>query len=291
MAALVPVLVASCTPGGAERGPSGAGEAVALTASTLAGTGKPGSPPGDGVRVALADGVSPRPEWLGLRTLPTTPDGRAEGPQQTPAELRDRRLVTLDRLEPPAGDEFAATIDAVGPEVLTRSTWVVGCPVEPEDLAYVTMTFWGFDQRPHTGEMIVHGTVAEDVVSVFGQLYRARFPIEEMRVVSPEDLAAPPTGDGNNTTSFVCRPVTGGRAFSQHASGLAIDVNPFHNPYRRDDLILPELAADYLDRSTERPGMIREGDVVVAAFAAIGWSWGGNWRSLKDYQHFSLNGR
>ena len=26
------------------------------------------------------------------------------------------------------------------------------------------------------------------------------------------------------------------------------------------------------------------------AFHAIGWTWGGDWRSLKDYQHFSANG-
>jgi D-alanyl-D-alanine carboxypeptidase len=34
-----------------------------------------------------------------------------------------------------------------------------------------------------------------------------------------------------------------------------------------------------------------EGDAVVAAFASIGWEWGGNWVSLKDYQHFSASGR
>jgi hypothetical protein len=139
--------------------------------------------------------------------------------------------------------------------------------------------------------MIVHETVATDIVTVFERLYEARFPIEEMRVVTPEELAAPPTGDDNNTTAFVCRPVTGGTTFSEHASGLVIDVNPFHNPYQRADLILPELAADYLDRSAGRPGLIRDGDAVVDAFTDIGWTWGGRWRSLKDYQHFSLNGR
>ena len=126
---------------------------------------------------------------------------------------------------------------------------------------------------------------------MFEQLYLARFPIEQMRIVTTDDLEAPPTGDGNNTTAFVCRPVTGGTTFSEHAYGLAIDVNPFHNPYQRDELILPELARHYIDRSLGQLGMITAGDVAVESFAAIGWSWGGNWRSLKDYQHFSSSGR
>ena len=65
----------------------------------------------------------------------------------------------------------------------------------------------------------------------------------------------------------------------------------YYNPYHRDDLLLPELAASYLDRDADRPGMIAADDPVVEAFAAIGWSWGGDWTSLKDYQHFSARGR
>ncbi len=184
-----------------------------------------------------------------------------------------------------------ATIEPVSDEVLARSTWAPGCPVEPEDLAYLTLSYWGFDQQPHTGEMIVHRDVAEAIVGVFEKIHEARFPIEEMRVVRLEELDALPTGDGNNTTGFVCRPVVGGSRFSEHASGLAVDINPFHNPYRKDEIVLPELAGHYLDRSLAQPGMILDGDVVVEAFAAIGWGWGGHWRSLEDYHHFSHNGR
>jgi hypothetical protein len=78
--------------------------------------------------------------------------------------------------------------------------------------------------------------------------------------------------------------------WSQHAFGLAIDVNPFHNPYLKGDLVLPELASTYLDRANVRPGMVERGDVVYDAFAAIGWGWGGEWNSLYDWMHFSQNG-
>jgi hypothetical protein len=125
---------------------------------------------------------------------------------------------------------------------------------------------------------------------VFARLYRAHFPIEEMRLVTTADLEAHPTGDGNNTAAFVCRAARKQARWSAHAYGLAVDVDPFQNPYRRGDLVLPELASSYLDRARARPGMIRQGDVVTAAFAAIGWTWGGTWQSPKDLMHFSATG-
>ena len=231
-----------------------------------------------------------RPDWLGQRPLPTNEAGfGVAGP--TPAELVDRRIPTIDTLPSPATDEFASSIEPLAGDPLARSTWHEGCPVAVVDLRYVLVTFRGFDGLAHTGELIVAASVAEDIVGVFAQLWEADFPLEEMRVVTKADLDAEPTGDGNNTGSFVCRPVTGGSSYSQHAYGLAIDVNSFHNPYVKGSLVLPELAGAYVDRSDHRPGMLADGDVVVEAFAAIGWQWGGHWTTLKDWQHFSQNGR
>lgn len=236
--------------------------------------------------------TTPRPGWLGSRTLPTDDDGFGLA-GETPAELADRRFATVDTLPPPPDGEFHATVQNLSeaPQALAQSTWVEGCPVPPEELAYITVSFHGFDGLNHTGEMIVAADVADDIVSVFEKLHAARFPIEEMRIATRTDLDAEPTGDTNNTTGYVCRPITGGSAFSEHAYGLAVDVNPFHNPYVRGERVLPELAIVYTDRSVDRPGMIRPGDVAAEAFAAIGWKWGGDWTSLKDYQHFSANGR
>lgn len=239
---------------------------------------------------ALPPGVTHPPDWLGQRPLPLRPDGFGEV-LPTPPELRDRRFVTTDLLPPPPDEQFAATIDPVPDEVLARSTWTPECPVTRDDLRYVTVSFWGFDQRPHTGELLVHASAAEDVVEVFRRLHQARFPIEQMRIVAAAELDGPPTGDGNVTSAFVCRAVRGGASWSQHAFGLAVDVNPFHNPYQRGDVVLPERASAYLDRSWERPGMLREDGPVVAAFDAIGWGWGGRWRSLDDWMHFSATGR
>lgn len=231
-----------------------------------------------------------RPEWLGTRLLPLRADGYGEV-QPTPPELRDRQLETIDLLPPPESEQFVATIDPVPETVLPRSSWREGCPVALGDLVYITVSHYGFDEEFHTGEMIVHAGFAEEIVEIFRQLHEARFPIEQMRLVSAEELGAHPTGDGNLTTGFVCRNAVGSDSWSMHAYGLAVNINPFHNPYYKNDLVRPELASAYLDREDARPGMIIEDDPVVRAFAEIGWPWGGNWNTLKDWMHFSENGR
>jgi hypothetical protein len=230
------------------------------------------------------------PDWLGTRLLPLRPDGFGEV-LPTPDELVVRAFRTHDLLPPPVGDSFTATVTSVPDDVLARSTWTPECPVTLEELAYVTVAHRGFDGLPHTGELIVNAEYADAIVGVFSQLWDANFPIEQMRVIRKDELDAPPTGDGNVTTAFVCRPAVGSGSWSMHAYGLAIDINPFHNPYLKADLVLPELASFYVDRDLGLPGMIGEGDRVVEAFESIGWFWGGRWSTLDDWMHFSVNNR
>lgn len=243
-------------------------------------------------------GPSPEPEplWVvGASPLPLRPDGFGEV-QRTPRVLRDRRLPTTDLVPPPEDGRFTSAVRPVTERFVRRTdlAWRPGCPVGLDELRYVEVSFWGFDDQPHTGQLVVNAAVVDDVVTVFRRLYDARFPIEEMRLITQADLDAPPTGDGNNTGAYACRPVTGGTTFSAHALGLAVDVNPFQNPYtRRDggDLVLPELASAYLDRSWRRPGMIEAGDVVTTAFDEVGWTWGSTFSTVDDRHHFSANGR
>jgi hypothetical protein len=286
-AVLVTVLaVVACTPAPApppagSRAPSSA-EPTPTTSTAPPASSKPAP-------VTPTPRSAPRPWVVGARPLPLRPDGYGQV-LPTPRPLVNRRLPTVDRLPPPRGDRYESTTGAVPAAVLARSTWHRDCPVAAGELRYLTMSFRGFDGRAHTGEMIVHRSAAAGVTRVFRALYAARFPIEEMRVVARAELDAPPTGDGDNTTAFVCRAATGLRRWSAHAYGLAVDVNPFHNPYVRGDLVLPELASSYVDRDWRRPGMIAPGDAVVRAFAAIGWSWGGDWSDPVDLQHFSATG-
>jgi D-alanyl-D-alanine carboxypeptidase-like protein len=282
------VLLSAC--GGTSTAPP----AEVSTGSTAGST--PGSTPGSIPGVTPVSPSSPAPlgtvppPWLGTRVLPRTAEGFGEI-QPTPPELRDRRFTLPDTVAPLPGTGFASRITTPAPaDVLARSTWAPGCPVAAKDLSWVLLTFRGFDGARHTGELLVNRSAAADLVRVFHALYDARFPLEEMRITTKAEQTAPPTGDGNDTGAFNCRPVRGATTYSQHAYGLAVDVNPFQNPYLRGDLVLPELAGAYRERSARRPGMILPGGPVVRAFASIGWGWGGGWHSLKDLQHFSANG-
>ncbi len=273
-----------------------AGQPAPLTSSTavFTTTAEPSRSPSLSSTSAASQRPTPGtvpPPWLGTRVLPETVAGYGEV-RPTPRVMRVRRWNLPDSIPMLPGAGFKAMVADPAPrQVIDRSTWQPGCPVGKDDLAWIRMTYWGFDNARHSGEMLVNGSVAGDLVDVFRQLYRSKFPIESMGIAKLQDLDAPPTGDGNVTGSFACRPIRGGTTYSQHAYGLAVDLNPFQNPYHRGDVVLPELASAYLERDRIRPGMITPDGPARRAFASVGWGWGGDWSGLKDYQHFSLSGR
>jgi len=116
-------------------------------------------------------------------------------------------------------------------------------------------------------------------------------PIERMRLVDHYGGIDTASMAANNTHGFNCRRVAGSGRWSEHAYGRAIDINPVQNPYVADSIVLPPAGARYLDRGAVRPGMLVTGGPAVAAWKRVGWHWGGDWGSLKDYQHVSSTGR
>ncbi|WDZ84092.1 M15 family metallopeptidase [Micromonospora cathayae] len=191
---------------------------------------------------------------------------------------------------PPTPPPFRSEVRSVSTADLGAS-WRPGCPVGPERLRLLRLDHVDFAGQVHTGSLVVHEQVAAEVVTVFADLYRQRFPIRSMRTVDAYggDDAASMAAD--NTSGFNCRrAVTEGAAsWSTHAYGRAIDVNPVENPYLFAGRVLPPAGAGYVDRGDQRPGMAVPDGVLVRAFAAVGWSWGGVW-SNPDYQHFSTAG-
>ena len=124
------------------------------------------------------------------------------------------------------------------------------------------------------------------LIEIFEVLYNAKFPIEKMVLIDDYD------GDDNlsmaddNTSAFNYRNVPGTSTLSNHSYGVAIDINPLVNPYVRENDVMPPEGQDFLDREDVRPGMIIQGDVVYDSFISRGWTWGGDWETVKDYQHF-----
>jgi hypothetical protein len=170
---------------------------------------------------------------------------------------------------------------------MTGVSWRPGCPVPLSALRLVRLSYWGFDNRPHDGELVVHQDAANKIVRIFQKLYAARFPIHKMVRIEAYGGSDDRSMADDNTSMFNCRYAWGTTSWSIHAYGKAIDVNTVENPYLPRGLVLPEAGAAYTDRRTVRPGMIVKGDVVTKAFAAEGFRWGGD-RREKDYQHFDL---
>ncbi len=195
-------------------------------------------------------------------------------------ELAVRTGTTLPALPP-----FSARIDPVGVDELGAS-WRPGCPVGPDELRSITADHVDATGRRRIGTIVVHRRVAADVVGVLGVLYDRRYPIASLRPVAEFDGNDDASMAADNTSGFNCRPVTGGTGWSRHAYGLAIDLNPIRNPYVRGARVLPPEGLGWVDRRLYHPAMIRPGDAVTAAFAAVGWRWGGDFASLADYQHF-----
>jgi D-alanyl-D-alanine carboxypeptidase len=187
---------------------------------------------------------------------------------------------------------FVATIAPVTAVELGKS-WHASCPVGPSELRRVQLRFVGFDGETHTGSLVVSRAVTSDVIAAFGALYAQRFPIRRIRPVAAYGGSDERSMAADNTSAFNCRyAVTAGpKRWSVHAYGEAIDVNPVENPYLEGGRVRPAAGKRFLDRASARAGMAVAGGVLVRAFAAIGWQWGGRWSGTPDYQHFSANGR
>ncbi|MGV3740037.1 MAG: M15 family metallopeptidase [Gammaproteobacteria bacterium] len=171
-------------------------------------------------------------------------------------------------------------------------TWHKGCPVPISDLAYVELSYWGFDEQPHMGALIVNKKLAKEIINIFNILFQHKFAIHQMRPIEEfkgNDLASM---RANNTSAFNCREVTGlPGVFSQHSYGRAIDINPLINPFVDGKLVSPQEGAKYLDRTTPAPGKIIKGDIVYQTFKQYGWDWGGAWKDVQDHQHFEKRAR
>lgn len=168
-----------------------------------------------------------------------------------------------------------------------------GCTVPYDDLRYVGLKYIGFDGQEQSGELICNKAVAQDMVEIFYELYQNDYRLERVRLIDEYNGDDTASMADNNTSCFNYRVVDGTTSLSKHAYGLAIDVNPYYNPYvvfgknsDGSDYISPPGSEVYADRSQNFAYKIDENDLCYRLFTEHGFTWGGNWNSSKDYQHF-----
>ncbi len=158
--------------------------------------------------------------------------------------------------------------------------------VNIDNLSYLKITYWGFDNKKHVGEMIIHKKLAQEVLEIFKEVYEKRYPIEKICLIDDYEANDEKSMKENNTSAFCYRVVANTNTISNHSKGIAIDINPLYNPYIVGNYISPATASKYVNRKLETKGMIKKGDDLYNAFIKRGWTWGGNWSNKKDYQHF-----
>ncbi len=185
---------------------------------------------------------------------------------------------------------FEAEISKITEKIKERmykgNSYHKGCPVPLQKLRYIQLDHYNLQHQSVKGELIVHEDLAEEVVEIFHMLYKKHFPIAKMRLVSDFNGSDILSMQHNNTSAFNCRYIAGTMKFSNHSYGRAIDINPLFNPCIQNAEVSPPNALPYADRRQQREGMLHKDDFIIKLFRKYGWKWGGEWRSLKDYQHF-----
>lgn len=166
-----------------------------------------------------------------------------------------------------------------------------GCRVPRSDLRHVKVLHVDAQGVVHKGELVCNKAIAQDLVDIFRQLYLARYPIEKIRLIDDYEADDEQSMRDNNTSSFCYRTVSGTKKLSKHALGLAVDINTRYNPWVRKasdghQLVSPDNGRPYADRRKPYLYKIVKGDLLYRLFIQHGFRWGGNWRTMKDYQHF-----
>ena len=170
--------------------------------------------------------------------------------------------------------------------------WRPGCPVPLDRLRNVAVGYLGEDGAVHAGTLVVHEAVAVDVQEAFRALLDQGFVVARIAPATEKGGDDVALMRANITSAFNCRAITGGRSFSPHSWGIAIDINPLWNPYVKNGRVSPPEGAPFLvDRERAgRPGFLVPGSAAVAVFEQRGFTWGGRWRSPRDWQHVEKRG-
>lgn len=177
-------------------------------------------------------------------------------------------------------------------EKMQGKSYKENCTVPREELRYLHILHVGFDNNTHEGELIVNKRIAEDVLDIFKELYKAGYQIEKVRLIDEYNAQDELSMRDNNSSAFNFRYISYSTTLSKHAMGLAVDINTLYNPYIKQVdgrlNIEPANAVQYVDRNRQFPHKIDHQDLCYKLFTKYGFEWGGDWEDSKDYQHFEI---
>lgn len=211
-------------------------------------------------------------------------------PHELAARLKAGTMLTEAQVNSIGADYFFY-VEEISDKTFARmwlKSYKENCTVPREELRYIRCLHCDIDGNIKVGELVMNVSVADTVCNIFRQLYDAKYPIESMILVDDFDADDETSIMANNTSAFNFRTVDNTDEISNHAYGLAIDINPYYNVYyiASENYIFPEDGWQYLDRDSDFPYKIEVGDLCYNLFTEAGFDWGGWWTYNTDYQHF-----
>lgn len=206
------------------------------------------------------------------------------------------QTVTAEAVEAFGGLDSCFAAQPIPDGVWTRmqgKTYKENPYISRNDLRHIRALHWDYDGKIHIGEMVCNKVIADRLVHILRTLYENRYPIQRMVLPDVYDADDELQMRDNNSSCFCYRTVPGSTKLSKHARGLAVDINTLYNPYIKTlangkRKVYPTTASQYCDRTKSFHYKIVRGDLLFRLFTEAGFSWGGDWRSSKDYQHFEL---
>ena len=149
-------------------------------------------------------------------------------------------------------------------------------------LVLLDVEYYSFDNKLHRGQLVINTAIKDDIIAIFELIKKEKFPIEKCIPIIKYNWNDDASVTDNNTSAFCYRKVAGTKKISNHAYGKAIDINPVQNPYvfsngktQRGNKYNPKVA-----------GTLTADSPITKKFIELGWEWGGNYKTIKDWQHF-----
>lgn len=203
------------------------------------------------------------------------------GTEITPTEIASYGIDNLFTAEPISDEIFAR---------MWSKSYKKDCTIPRSELSYIKALHITLDGEIKRGEMVVNRAISDDIVKILRALFDAGYPIERMVLVDNYDADDEASMAANNSSAFNYRTTPGGTRLSAHSRGMAVDINPLYNPYVKvlsdRTIVAPKAATDYVERSGAFPYKIDRHDICCRLFLEHGFEWGGDYKSIKDYQHF-----
>jgi hypothetical protein len=184
----------------------------------------------------------------------------------------------------------AFSLDISSSDIIVDSDMTFAQAIEgtsaPKDvlakLELLNVDYYSFDKKLHRGQLLIHKELVNEVKSIFALMKERKFPIAKVVPIVKYGWSDDKSMSDNNTSAFNYRKVARKDKLSNHSFGYAIDFNPMQNPAVYNDGTSSPEGSKY-DKS--KPGTVSSEHFLTLEFKRLGWTWGGDWNSLKDYQH------